>query len=118
MGNSFVPADSAELGITDKILTKINTQDSVSNVRQIHRYTRLPKLIPSQIQSTFMNDLQQISLSLKQARSQSLVIIDEFGKGTNECGSWFPLNILNQVDPSDRWHRSGMRDPRTPLEPR
>jgi len=29
---SFVPADSAELGITDKILTKINTQESVSKV--------------------------------------------------------------------------------------
>lgn len=30
--NSFVPADSAELGITDKILTKLNTQESVSKV--------------------------------------------------------------------------------------
>lgn len=30
--HSFVPADSAELGITDKILTKINTQESVSKV--------------------------------------------------------------------------------------
>lgn len=29
---SFVPADSAELGITDKILTKIHTQESVSKV--------------------------------------------------------------------------------------
>ncbi|KAJ5904388.1 DNA mismatch repair protein MutS core [Penicillium tannophilum] len=61
---SFVPADSAELGITDKILTKINTQES--------------------IQSTFMSDLQQISLCLRQATSRSLVLIDEFGKGTNE----------------------------------
>ncbi|KGO72917.1 DNA mismatch repair protein MutS, core [Penicillium italicum] len=64
---SFVPADSAELGVTDKILTKINTQESVSKV-----------------QSTFMNDLQQISLCLKQVTNRSLVIIDEFGKGTNE----------------------------------
>lgn len=31
-GHSFVPAESAELGITDKILTKINTQESVSKV--------------------------------------------------------------------------------------
>lgn len=30
--NSFVPADSAELGITDKILVKMNTQESVSKV--------------------------------------------------------------------------------------
>ncbi|OQE40807.1 hypothetical protein PENCOP_c005G07611 [Penicillium coprophilum] len=64
---SFVPADSAELGVTDRILTKINSQESVSK-----------------IQSTFMNDLQQISLCLKQVTNRSLVIIDEFGKGTNE----------------------------------
>lgn len=32
IGHSFVPAESAELGITDKILTKINTQESVSKV--------------------------------------------------------------------------------------
>lgn len=30
--NSFVPAESAELGIIDKILVKSNTQDSVSQV--------------------------------------------------------------------------------------
>ncbi|KAJ5291761.1 DNA mismatch repair protein MutS core [Penicillium angulare] len=64
---SFVPAESAELGITDKILTKINTQESVSK-----------------FQSTFMSDLQQISLCLKQVTGRSLVLIDEFGKGTNE----------------------------------
>ncbi|KAE8373016.1 DNA mismatch repair protein Msh5 [Aspergillus bertholletiae] len=64
---SFVPAESAEIGITDKILVKSNSQDSVS-----------------QIQSTFMNDLQQISFDLKQMTERSLLIIDEFGKGTNE----------------------------------
>ncbi|PWY83058.1 DNA mismatch repair protein Msh5 [Aspergillus sclerotioniger CBS 115572] len=64
---SFVPAESAELGIIDKILVKSNTQDSVS-----------------QIQSTFMNDLQQISFDLKQITGHSLLLIDEFGKGTNE----------------------------------
>ncbi|KAJ5247172.1 hypothetical protein N7468_002155 [Penicillium chermesinum] len=65
--HSFVPAESAELGITDKILTKIHTQESVSK-----------------IQSTFMTDLQQVSLCLKQVTGRSLVLIDEFGKGTNE----------------------------------
>ncbi|PYH95934.1 DNA mismatch repair protein Msh5 [Aspergillus ellipticus CBS 707.79] len=62
---SFVPAESAEIGIIDKILVKTNTQDS--------------------IQSTFMNDLQQISFDLKQITGRSLVLIDEFGKGTNEA---------------------------------
>jgi dsDNA-specific endonuclease/ATPase MutS2 len=33
-----------------------------------------------------MSDLQQISLCLKQVSGHSLVLIDEFGKGTNESG--------------------------------
>ncbi|CEO58793.1 hypothetical protein PMG11_03495 [Penicillium brasilianum] len=84
---SFVPAENAELGITDKILTKINTQESVSK-----------------IQSTFMSDLQQISLCLRQVTGRSLVLIDEFGKGTNEndgiglaCGVL--EHLLNLDDP-------------------
>jgi dsDNA-specific endonuclease/ATPase MutS2 len=39
-----------------------------------------------QIQSTFMDDLQQISFDLKQVTGRSLLLIDEFGKGTNESG--------------------------------
>lgn len=34
---SFVPAESAELGVTDKILTKINTQETVSKVCRVSR---------------------------------------------------------------------------------
>lgn len=30
---SFVPAESAEIGVTDKILTRINTRETVSKVR-------------------------------------------------------------------------------------
>ncbi|QQK46857.1 DNA mismatch repair protein MutS, core [Penicillium digitatum] len=78
---SFVPAHSAELGVTDKILTKINTQESVSKV-----------------QSTFMSDLQQISLCLRQVTNRSLVIIDEFGKGTNESdGIGLACGILDYL---------------------
>lgn len=61
----FVPAASATIGITDKILTRIQTRESVSKV-----------------QSAFMIDLQQISLSLRLATERSLLIVDEFGKGT------------------------------------
>ncbi|CDM30496.1 DNA mismatch repair protein MutS, type 1 [Penicillium roqueforti FM164] len=78
---SFVPADSAELGITDKILTKINTQESVSKA-----------------ESTFMNDLQQISLCLKQVTNRSLLIIDEFGTGTTESnGIGLACGILDYL---------------------
>ena len=62
---SFVPAARAKIGLTDKILTRISTRESVSR-----------------IQSAFMIDLQQISIGLNQATHRSLVIIDEFGKGT------------------------------------
>jgi len=34
-----------------------------------------------------MSDLQQISLCLRQVSNRSLILIDEFGKGTNESGS-------------------------------
>ncbi|OGM44275.1 DNA mismatch repair protein Msh5 [Aspergillus bombycis] len=78
---SFVPAESVEMGITDKILVKSNSQDSVS-----------------QIQSTFMNDLQQISFDLNQMSERSLLIIDEFGKGTSESdGIGLICGILNHL---------------------
>jgi len=61
----FVPAEAAKIGLTDKILTRIATRESVSR-----------------IQSAFMIDLQQISIALSLATRRSLLIIDEFGKGT------------------------------------
>jgi DNA mismatch repair protein MSH5 len=63
---SFVPAQSATIGITDKILTRIATRESISKA-----------------QSAFMIDLQQIALAMTLATHRSLIIIDEFGKGTN-----------------------------------
>ncbi|KAF7936017.1 uncharacterized protein EAE98_002236 [Botrytis deweyae] len=63
---SYVPADKAIVGLTDKILTRITTRESVSRN-----------------QSAFMIDLQQIALCTTLATHRSLVIIDEFGKGTN-----------------------------------
>ncbi|KAF1841047.1 uncharacterized protein K460DRAFT_420875 [Cucurbitaria berberidis CBS 394.84] len=62
---SFVPANSAKVGLTDKILSRVTTRETVSRV-----------------QSAFMIDLQQISLALSLATRRSLLIIDEFGKGT------------------------------------
>jgi DNA mismatch repair protein MSH5 len=63
---SYVPAERATIGLTDKILTRIATRESVS-----------------QNQSAFMIDLQQIALATTLATHRSLIIIDEFGKGTN-----------------------------------
>ena len=66
---SFVPAETAVIGLTDKILTRITTRETVSKT-----------------QSAFMIDVQQIALALNQATRRSLVVIDEFGKGTDSCG--------------------------------
>ncbi|XP_022252966.1 mutS protein homolog 5-like isoform X2 [Limulus polyphemus] len=62
---SFVPADSARVGIMDHILSRIHTRESVSLGL-----------------STFMIDLNQMAQALRKATSHSLVVIDEFGKGT------------------------------------
>lgn len=65
---SFVSADYARLGITDRILTRITTRETISKG-----------------QSTFMIDLQQMAYALNTFTARSLLIIDEFGKGTDSC---------------------------------
>ncbi|KAJ9602597.1 hypothetical protein H2200_012790 [Cladophialophora chaetospira] len=65
---SFLPADSATIGITDKILTRITTRETVSKT-----------------ESAFMIDMQQIAIALNSCTRRSLVVIDEFGKGTDTC---------------------------------
>ncbi|KAL8291262.1 hypothetical protein RQP46_002240 [Phenoliferia psychrophenolica] len=59
----FVPAESATIGLTDRILVRIATVESVTRGS-----------------SAFMIDLHQISCALSY---QSLIVIDEFGKGTD-----------------------------------
>ncbi|KAJ7175937.1 muts domain V-domain-containing protein [Mycena filopes] len=71
MAQVFVPAESATLGIVDKIFTRISTRESVSKV-----------------QSAFMIDLNQVSLALRNSTARSLVLLDEFGKGTLSTGSY------------------------------
>lgn len=65
----FVPADAATIGLTDKILTRIATKETITRV-----------------QSAFMIDLQQVYKTLNLATRRSLVIVDEFGKGTDSYG--------------------------------
>eukprot|EP00884_Botryococcus_braunii_P002998 jgi/Botrbrau1/1269/Bobra.0163s0057.3 len=62
---SFVPADSAVVGLTDRIFTRIGSHES--------------NAIP---QSTFALDLTQISKMIRLSTSRSLCLLDEFGKGT------------------------------------
>ncbi|XP_011012093.1 PREDICTED: DNA mismatch repair protein MSH5 isoform X2 [Populus euphratica] len=61
---SFVPADAATVGLTDRIFCATGS-----------------KLMTAE-QSTFMIDLHQVGLMLRQTTSRSLCLLDEFGKGT------------------------------------
>ncbi|XP_049988321.1 mutS protein homolog 5 isoform X3 [Alexandromys fortis] len=63
---SFVPAEAAEIGIIDAIFTRIHSCESISLGL-----------------STFMIDLNQVAKAVNNATQKSLVLIDEFGKGTN-----------------------------------
>ncbi|KAG9315778.1 DNA mismatch repair protein mutS [Chiua virens] len=78
---SFVPAESAKLGIVDKIFTRIQTRESVSKV-----------------QSAFMIDLNQVSFALRNCTSKSLIVLDEFGKGTvTTDGAGLFCGVLNHL---------------------
>lgn len=63
---SFVPADQACIGLTDRLLTRIATRESVSRN-----------------ESAFAIDLKQAAFSVNFATRRSLILLDEFGKGTN-----------------------------------
>lgn len=78
---SFVPAEYARIGIVDRIYTRIRTKDLVSSVR--NPQCRGP-LTPSTVQmsSAFQTDALQIKRALQGATERSLLVMDEFGKGT------------------------------------
>ena len=63
---SFVPADSAIIGKIDRIFTRIGASDDLASGR-----------------STFMVEMTEMANILHQATSQSLVLIDEIGRGTS-----------------------------------
>lgn len=62
---SFVPAQSAELGVVDRIFTRIGAADDLARG-----------------DSTFMVEMREAATILRKATSKSLVLIDEIGRGT------------------------------------
>ena len=63
---SFVPASSAKIGVVDKIFTRVGASDDLSMG-----------------QSTFMVEMMEVATILKEATKNSLVILDEIGRGTS-----------------------------------
>lgn len=63
---SFVPADQAEIGLVDRVFTRIGAQDAIH-----------------QGQSTFMVEMLETANILNNATPRSLLILDEIGRGTS-----------------------------------
>lgn len=63
---SYVPAARAVIGLTDRLLTRVSTRESVARN-----------------ESSFSIDLRQAAFSINFATRRSLILVDEFGKGTN-----------------------------------
>ncbi|MCL2621914.1 MAG: DNA mismatch repair protein MutS, partial [Firmicutes bacterium] len=81
---SFVPADRANINLTDRIFTRIGASDDLSTG-----------------QSTFMVEINEVANIINNATYNSLLILDEIGRGTSTYDglsiAWSVLEYINQT---------------------
>ena len=82
---SCVPAESAEIGVVDKLFSRVGAADDLARGR-----------------STFMVEMVETAAILNQATARSLVILDEIGRGTATFDglsiAWATLEHLHEVN--------------------
>lgn len=79
---SFVPADYAKIGLTDRIFTRVGASDDLASG-----------------QSTFMVEMTEVANILENATPKSLLILDEIGRGTSTYDglsiAWAVIEYIN-----------------------
>jgi DNA mismatch repair protein MutS len=82
---SFVPAESARIGIVDKIFTRVGASDNISGG-----------------ESTFMVEMNETALIMNNVSERSLILLDEIGRGTSTYDgisiAWSIVEFLHNND--------------------